>query len=180
MNKVLLGFVAMALLPAYSFAAEGQILINQASVMAAGGFPYKITQPGSYKFSGSLVVPANTTGILISALNVTLDLNGSSVTTPQQLFQGAGTYVGIGATGALGVTIRNGMISGFIAPMIPTDQPTDWILEDLTFTNGAINSGPTLSLGWNSRVFSCQRRNSLDCRRVSLRGVRNGFHNFFD
>jgi hypothetical protein len=46
-----------------AFAVDGATLINQASVMAAGGFPYKITQPGSYKLSGNLVVPAGTSEI---------------------------------------------------------------------------------------------------------------------
>ena len=62
-----------------AFAADGQILINQASVMAAGGFPFSIFQPGSYKLSGNLQVPAGKDGIQISASHVTLDLNGFTI-----------------------------------------------------------------------------------------------------
>ena len=60
--------------------ADETVLINQASVVAAGGFPFTITQPGSYKLIGNLVVPANTSGILIQSNDVTLDLNGFSIT----------------------------------------------------------------------------------------------------
>ncbi len=62
-----------------AFAVDGQVLINQASVMAAGGFPYKITQPGSYKLSGNLLGPTNSQVILIQSSNVVLDLNGFNV-----------------------------------------------------------------------------------------------------
>src|SRR5262245_64219724 len=56
------------------------VLINQTSVQDAGGFPFKITAPGSYKLTGNLVVPVGTDGIQIQALDVTLDLNGFSIT----------------------------------------------------------------------------------------------------
>jgi hypothetical protein len=60
-------------------AADGVVLINQASVIAAGGFPFKITQPGSYRLSSNLTVPATGNGLVIDSSNVTLDLNGFSV-----------------------------------------------------------------------------------------------------
>ena len=64
------------------FAVDGVVLINQASVMAAGGFPYVITQSGSYRLSGNLTVPSGVDGIDINADNVTLDLNGFSIVGP--------------------------------------------------------------------------------------------------
>jgi hypothetical protein len=74
----------MALVPACLFAVDGQVLINQSTVMAAGGFPYKITQPGSYKLSGPLTMTTTVSGnfnstdvaIEIESGQVTLDLNG--------------------------------------------------------------------------------------------------------
>jgi hypothetical protein len=54
--------------------------INQRTVYGSGGFPYKITQPGSYILEGNLIVPAGSTdGIDISADNVTLDMNGFTI-----------------------------------------------------------------------------------------------------
>jgi hypothetical protein len=56
--------------------------IDQASVRAEGGFPYKITKSGSYKLTSNLVVPAGVDGIDIFAQDVTLDLNGFSIRGP--------------------------------------------------------------------------------------------------
>jgi hypothetical protein len=66
--------------PACTFAADGQILINQATVNAAGGFPYVISQAGSYRLSGNLAAPSgDTTVIEITHDLVTIDLNGFSI-----------------------------------------------------------------------------------------------------
>jgi hypothetical protein len=72
-------FFAFAATAACAFATDGQILINESTVMAAGGFPYTISQPGSYKLSGDLVATTGKQAILISANNVVLDLNGFNI-----------------------------------------------------------------------------------------------------
>ena len=86
--KTALFALASFLLPACAFAADGQVLINQSIIMAAGGFPYVISQPGSYKLSGNLAVPNGVSGISITANNVTLDLNGFSMTGAQRISRG--------------------------------------------------------------------------------------------
>ncbi len=105
--------------------ADGQVEINQASVDAGGGFPVFINSPGSYVLTGSLKVPdENTTAIQIAADDVTLDLNGFSitgVTTCSRNDVGGGDFDticadtgsgdGIAVTGAR-VVIRNGTIRG--------------------------------------------------------------------
>lgn len=104
----LIGAALMFAAPA--FAVDGVVLINQSTVMATGGFPYRITQPGSYKLSGNLVVPDGVDGIDILADDITIDLNG---------FRISGTAPGsppfpAGISGnATAVTIRNGTILGF-------------------------------------------------------------------
>jgi hypothetical protein len=107
-TRLLLTLAATFALAQSAWAVDGEILINQSIVMAAGGFPYLITQTGSYKLSGNLVVTTGVDGIEIIAQNVTLDLNGftisSNVTTGQS--------VGIGNANN-GTTVRNGTISGF-------------------------------------------------------------------
>ncbi len=60
------------------WAADGVIEINQATVEANGGFPYVISEPGSYKLTGHLSV-LNTTAIEVRADDVTLDLNGFAI-----------------------------------------------------------------------------------------------------
>lgn len=75
-------FVAV-IMPAH--AVDGVIEINQAKATAAGGFPYVISQPGSYRLTSNLVQPdVNTDVIRIEASNVTLDLNGFSITGANQ------------------------------------------------------------------------------------------------
>jgi hypothetical protein len=47
MKQNLFLILAAAFLPASAFAVDGVVLINQSTVMAAGGFPYVISQSGS-------------------------------------------------------------------------------------------------------------------------------------
>jgi hypothetical protein len=83
MRKTVFVTLAMALAPFGAFAVDGVVLINQSTVMASGGFPYTISQSGSYRLSGNLTVPnANTTAISVTANNVTIDLNGFSIIGP--------------------------------------------------------------------------------------------------
>lgn len=106
------------------------VLINQTSVQDAGGFPFKITAPGSYKLVGNLVVPVNTTGILVQSNDVTLDLNGFSITggivcdnvgdtcAPPPARDTSGVEAILGVVGGqpaniFGVTIKNGHVRGF-------------------------------------------------------------------
>lgn len=59
------------------WAVDGVVEINQAVVEAAGGFPYVITEPGSYVLTGNLAVDAdNTDGIQVRVEHVYIDLNG--------------------------------------------------------------------------------------------------------
>ena len=89
-----------------AFAVDGTTLINQSTVMAAGGFPYTITASGSYRLSGDLLV-TNSTGINILAPNVTLDLNGFTISCSS-----CSGFPGI-VSNSVNMTVMNGMISGF-------------------------------------------------------------------
>ena len=68
---------------AFSFdvrAADGIVLFNQATITSAGGYPFKITQPGSYRLTGNLTVPAAANGINVDTSNVLIDLAGFTIT----------------------------------------------------------------------------------------------------
>jgi hypothetical protein len=111
MTKLL--FSALFLICARSgFAIDGQILINQSTVMASGGFPYRITQPGSYKLSGNLTAPLGVSAIKFDASNVTLDLNGFNIgcsfDQTAAFSQGCLTDASIGQRA---LAIKNGSIS---------------------------------------------------------------------
>ncbi len=116
------------------YAAEGVTLINQQKAMAGSvtpgdgpGFPVTISKPGSYRLTGNLTVAdANTTGILITADHVTLDLNGFGIIGPglctdnfeaPPTCQTPGTGLGIRASadqggGPRSVRVQNGFVRG--------------------------------------------------------------------
>jgi hypothetical protein len=104
---------AAGLLSIPAFAVDGLKLINQATIVAAGGYPYTISQPGSYQLSGNLSVTATAfAGIEITTSNVTLDLNGFTV-----LCSGVETSAGIETASSSGayynnIQVKNGKVSG--------------------------------------------------------------------
>jgi len=90
-------------------AVDGTIEINQAKVMAGSGFPFTIsTANTSYRLTGSLTVSSTTADAIdVSANNVTIDLNGFSITGP-------GTPSGNGIEGLdANLTVENGTVTGF-------------------------------------------------------------------
>ena len=104
-------------------AADGVIEINQAIVEANDGFPYVISEPGSYVLTGNLTVPdENTTAILVQADHVTVDLNGFAIIGPVQCAaeDGSvscspdGTGIGVDAfeSDSVGTVVRNGTVRG--------------------------------------------------------------------
>jgi hypothetical protein len=138
---ILVGVAVLCAVPA--FAVDGQILINQSTVMAAGGFPYKITQSGSYKLSGNLVVPANTNGIEINAGNVMLDLNGFTIRGPvvcdpsRTAVTCSGGTSGTGVLGSYqGMTVKNGFITGMGTAGIILGSSANLVEEIAATQNG--------------------------------------------
>jgi parallel beta-helix repeat protein len=107
---VFLAAVTMLGLAASAGAVDGTIEINQAKVMAAGGFPYSITTSGSYRLTGNLTVSAAKDGIDVLANYLTIDLNGFSILGPGNSVT---TVTGINASGSKGVTVENGTANDF-------------------------------------------------------------------
>jgi len=112
--------LATAGLVATTTAVQAQTLIGGGK--SAPAFPITISQPGSYKLAGSLVVPAGSSGIVINAANVTLDLDGHSITGGNVCSGAYNVMTCSGSTSSVGVdvaaaativSIRNGQISGF-------------------------------------------------------------------
>jgi hypothetical protein len=80
--------VALALLltARTTYAVDGVVLIDEAAVLAGGitpadgpGYPVTISEPGSYRLSENLKVPAGTSGFWIETSDATLDLNGFAI-----------------------------------------------------------------------------------------------------
>jgi hypothetical protein len=88
----------------------------------AAGFPITINASGSYKLTSNLVVPAGTDAILVTAGNVSIDLNGFSIIGPGNC-SGQPASMTCTATGTRGISsavsnihrlsVRNGMVGGF-------------------------------------------------------------------
>ncbi|MDJ0787558.1 MAG: DUF1566 domain-containing protein [Myxococcota bacterium] len=126
----------LLLLATPAFPADGRIEINQAIVDAAGGFPFVISEPGSYVLTGPLSVPASTDGLVL-ANEIVLDLNGFSITSTAVCGQ-ASCPAGAGSAivpfqlflGGSRSTIRNGVIGGFGSTCVRVLTATR--VEDLT------------------------------------------------
>ncbi len=116
--------IALMMVPGSGFAIDGQVLINQSTVMASGGFPYRIIQSGSYKLSGNLTLNTSSTAnysgpggpadvaILIDANNISLDLNGFSITITDTMGKALGhPFYGVLESGTFSqIAITNGSI----------------------------------------------------------------------
>jgi hypothetical protein len=111
---------------AFGSGAQAQTTINQNKAEAGGivasdlpGFPITIDRPGSYRLTGNLTVPTATHGIVVTASDVTIDLNGFTIAGPITCTTTACTPSSGGGIGVLqnspytGIVVRNGTVRGF-------------------------------------------------------------------
>lgn len=159
-----LSLIATALL-ATAGAAQAQQTINQSKALAGNispgdepGFPITISRPGHYKLTGNLSVPAGTQGIVITAHDVTLDMNGFTLAGPNSCTRNASSrvvtcttvasLVGIQTQGN-GVVIRDGAVRGFrygvhgnegetLLRMHVTENTLDGVISANTYAGMAI------------------------------------------
>jgi len=140
-------------LAASAGAVDGTLEINQAKVLAAGGGTYHafgITASGSYRLTGNLTVPSGASGIVVNASNVTIDLNGFSMTGG-----GAGSSFGIFAAAAIvGTTVENGTVTGFNAGVSLGDSA---IVKAVQVNS---NSTSGIQVGNYSLVQGCTANNN--------------------
>jgi len=110
--------ILLAFAPA-ALAVDGTVLINQSTITngltgcpTGGHFPIIICQSGSYRLSGNLTVPdANTDGIDVNAIDVTIDLNGFSISGPGT--KGNSFILGTGIQSSnINTSVSNGTIRG--------------------------------------------------------------------
>jgi hypothetical protein len=145
----------------------GTITLDQAKAEAgavspgdAAGFPITLSQPGSYRLTGNLVLTdPQVDAIQITANHVTLDLNGFTIQGPVSCV-GAGVNLGCtpGAASGAGVRalavhfsgLRNGTIRGLGAGVVLGSFAR---VEDLVVTDtrlGAITTGPSSMVARNT------------------------------
>lgn len=178
MHIVHVALVGLALLAApLAHAGDGRVEINQASVEAAGGFPYAINQPGSYVLTSNLVVSdATRGGITISSEGVTLDLNGFTVRGPitcarsdssqydPALLACTGSSTANGIVANTRSVIRNGRVTGFgrygiqaggslWAPVLVEDVQVDQNAQGgISFAGGTVR-GALVTLNGGDGIF---------------------------
>lgn len=114
---------------------------------------FKITQPGSYYLSSSFSVPNATRGIEITANNVTIDLNGFTITGL------AGSINAIASLGATeNVSVINGTVQSFGSISISLSAVSQGRIENLLIQNGnsdGFRTGP----GYSYR--NCTAKNNV-------------------
>ena len=146
-------------LAASAGAVDGTIEINQAKVLAAGGYPYVISSPGSYRLTGNLTVPSTTLDAIdVKASYVTIDLNGFSIIGPNDPIAGGnGISSFLPGPSATSTTVENGTVTGFnigvfvgpssIVRNVHADGNSASGIRSLG--NGSVFSGNTTSSGNN-------------------------------
>lgn len=145
-----------------STAAAGVVTIEQAKAEAGGvtpgdapGFPVTLSVPGSYRLAGNLTVAdANTTAIVITSPNVTLDLGGFTVAGPVQCsLLGTGTVcnqIGVGDGVAVlipnynlraAVAVVNGTVRGMGRHGLHSNSSFDGFRAERVFAVGNARNG---------------------------------------
>ena len=120
---LLMALLGIALEARSATAADGAVEINQVQALAGGvtatdgpGFPVTIDTPGSYALTSDLAVSGfDTTGIEVTADDVTLDLRGFTIQgpcPPVGCALGSGAGNGVNAPGT-GNQVRNGRVRLF-------------------------------------------------------------------
>lgn len=142
--------VTMFMLVGFAEADSGVIEIHQACV-ATGcltadqpGFPVTISQPGSYRLTSNIEVPADVTAIDIDATNVTFNLGGFAILGPVDCTGDAPTCspdvdgYGIDTRTSHNLRIFNGTIQGMGANAIMGNSDV-FVIRNMLIsdTNGA-------------------------------------------
>ena len=161
MNRFLLLAVCSGLFATSAFAVDGQVLINQSTILASGGFPYHITQPGSYKLTGNLTVPFGSNGIIIQSSFVTIDLNGFNIASLGFNFINDPSFLppmGISnsfssSISLSNITIRNGSLTNWMRGIFIFQNVSIFLVEDITVQSN-VTGGATVSSSNSYAVFA--------------------------
>lgn len=175
--------------------AQAQVSIDQNKALAGGlsvgdsaGFPVILSQSGSYKLTSNLVVPAGSKGIVVTAPQVTIDLNGYSLIGPSTCTRDASTREvvcmqtdnithGIDASAGGGTAVRNGTVKGFGGYGIYAGGMDRY--EALRLTENAGGVGEVAGLGYSisSSTIDLNGSNGVFAARglvTNCRVARNG------
>lgn len=137
-------------------------------------FPYTISTPGSYYLATNLTPPANTNAIVVNSDNVTIDLNGFSITGVNSV-----GYTAIQVGIRTGFCARNGMVNKWTAsgPGVTTtgggisaQYASGALFEKLILINNS--GGPGLTTGDGCTIKDCVARNQQG---TGSNGIQTGY-----
>lgn len=170
MNRIHSAFATLAAALVCAGSVHAQTMIGGGKT--ASTFPIVISQPGSYKLAGNLVVTDPTKGaIVVTAPDVVIDLNGYSISGPNKCTSGAYgpvtcTYgdngvngIKLNFTGTESLVVTNGNISGFAGNGI----------------NAALGEFSHLRLAFNAGSGLLAGTSIVD----SVRSINNMAHGFY-
>lgn len=123
---IVAGLLAATLIVPAAHAVDGVLEISQACATFgcvngdSGGLPVTISEPGSYRLTSNLTTASvNTTLIEVTADNVSIDLNGFTLSGPVTCTStnivscsATGSGLGIDATDQQNIIVRNGTVTG--------------------------------------------------------------------
>jgi hypothetical protein len=163
-------FVALLIFAPAALATDGVVLINQNTSVNGlpgcphAGFPIMICQSGSYRLSGHLSVPnADTNGIDITADNVTLDLNGFTLSGPVTCTPfsiplhctatGKGIGISVVTASSKNITVQNGTVRGMGSSGIQFSTTVGGLVEDMHVesSGGSMGAGIVMDIGTVTR-----------------------------
>ena len=118
--------------------------------------PITIDEPGSYYLLENIQALANFDGIVITASDVTIDLNGFALFDHPNVDSPVGIRIGTNASPVERVTIKNGSISGFAAAGIMGQFASGVIVDSVRVTD--CQDGIVVRNG--SQVHKCVANNN--------------------
>jgi cysteine-rich repeat protein len=116
-NAIRLLFAVLAGWPLVASSEDGILELNQAGVLASGGFPITLSVSGSYQLTSNLTLNTTVDAIAVTADDVFIDLNGFAIiggTACSESPPPAGSGSGV-VSSARGTTVENGTVRGFRA-----------------------------------------------------------------
>jgi hypothetical protein len=134
-------FVAFMFVSAAPAAAQGEITITHAKILAGDvtdnddpGYPAKLTKPGSYILASNLSPGKDLDGIVVAAPDVSIDLNGFTISGGSAGGVDNARY-GIQGNGDR-LTVKNGTIGAFKGAGIYAPNRPYLIVEHMRIING--------------------------------------------
>ena len=145
------GFLKVAILlfalsAVVAYAGDGQV-----DILPSGSETFTITESGSYVLTGNVAMTADVTCIDVNAHNVTINLNGHTLTGTE-----SGTGDGINSTNYNNLHIFNGMVTKFGGSGIAGYSGA--VISEVTATENGVNG---IYAGSNVCITNCVARKNF-------------------